>query len=198
VRSSDFGCEAIAGLMEGFLDGDLGRADEERVRTHLEACPACRARYALDLALVVTIRNAPEEAFEFESVAGAVSTRVRARERRSWALRWGVVVAAVTLIGLGTRYIEAGFREPLISLLRGGLRQTSTYIAFTKLMEVARDLAGALKSAFLTGGLPGGLGSYAPLAALIISAAGALVILMMYGMGRWLNKPTGVNSWRRS
>jgi len=101
-----FTCEAMARLFERLVDGDLEARDEEALRAHVEGCRACRAKYALDLALIASIRTAPQEAFV--SVAGTVVAGVRVKGRRRWVLGWGATVAAVSVLALATG------RAPLI------------------------------------------------------------------------------------
>jgi anti-sigma factor RsiW len=192
---NDFTCEKAQGLFERFLDGELSREDEEALRAHVAGCPACRPKYALDLALIQSIRTAPDGAFE--SVAGEVAARVRVRGRRRWALRWGTVVAAICLLTLLTVQFGAGIYRAAQSVLTGSFRTSPTYLALSKLAGLAVEFGAGLKAMILSGAAPGGVDSYAPQVALFILAAGAVVILMMYGMGRWLAKPTEVNSWRR-
>lgn len=187
-------CEEAARLFDRLLEGDLDPGEEEILRAHVAACPVCGALYALDLALIESIKTAPEEAFQ--SVAGAVVGRVRVRERRRWALRWGAVVAAVCLVAIVTWQGGARLSEPLLSLLTGSFKASPTYLALSKVGGLIVDFALALRSMVLSGNAPGGLGSYAPQVALLTLAAGVVVLFMMYGLQRWLRKPMEVNSWR--
>jgi hypothetical protein len=185
-------CEEVEGLFERLLDGMLALRDEEALKAHLAVCPACRRKYALDLALIRSIRSAPAEAFE--SVAGEVMDRVGVRERRRWALRWGVTVAVISGIALATGRFGSGIYEVLLSLFSGSFRTSSTYLALSKVAGLAVDFAVGLKNMVLSGHMPGGLGSYAPQMAILALLTGALVIFMMYAMGKWLGKPMEVKS----
>jgi anti-sigma factor RsiW len=187
-------CDEAGRFFERLMEGDLGLGEEEILRAHIEACPACGARYALDLALVESIKAAPADAFQ--SVAGAVVGRVRVRERRRWALRWGGVVAAVCLVALATWQSGVRVSEPLLSLLTGSFKASPTYLALSKVGGLVFDAAMALRSMVLSGTAPAGLGSYAPQMALLALAAGSVAVFMMYGMQRWLRKPMEVKSWR--
>ena len=74
MKGNGLTCGEVRRIFEDLLDGALGSRDEEALRAHLAACPACRAEYALDLALIRSIRTAPDRAFE--SVTGEVMGRV--------------------------------------------------------------------------------------------------------------------------
>jgi anti-sigma factor RsiW len=192
VSKNGLTCEETAKLFEALVDGDLKGRDEEALRTHVAGCEACRAKYALDLALIASIRTAPTEAFE--SVAGDVMGRVKVRGRRSWALRWGAVVTAICMVGFVTGRFGSGIYDVALSLLTGSFKTSATYLALSKVAGLAVDFAVGIRSMLLSGAAPGGLDSYVPQAAALTLMAGALVIFMMYAMGRWLGKPMEVNS----
>jgi len=194
LRKHDFTCGEMENLFECLVDGDLRPRDEEALRVHVAACPACRAKYALDLTLIESIRSAPRVALE--SVAGEVVGRVSARGTRRWALRWGAAVSAICLLGFLTVQFGSRIYQPILSLVTGSFRTSPAYLALSKVAGLAVEFAAGIRSMVLSGSTPGGLASYAPQAALLTLLAGALVIFMMYGMGRWLSKPMEVNSWR--
>lgn len=185
-------CGGVERLFESLVEGALGSRDEAALKAHLAHCAACRAKYALDMALIQSIRTAPDEAFV--SVAGYVMSRVKVRGRRRWVLRWGVTVAAISMIAFATGRFGSGIYEAALSLLTGSFKTSPTYLALSKVAGLAVDFAAALKTMILSGNLPGGLGSYAPQMAMLALLTGALVIFMMYAMGRWLGKPMEVNS----
>jgi anti-sigma factor RsiW len=185
-------CGGVERLFESLADGALGSRDEGVLKAHLAHCAACRAKYALDMALIQSIRTAPDEAFV--SVAGEVMGRVKVRERRRWLLRWGVTVAAISMVALATGRFGSGIYEAALSLLTGSFKTSPTYLALSKVAGLAVDFAATLKTMILSGHMPGGLGSYAPQMAMLALLTGALVIFMMYAMGRWLGKPMEVNS----
>jgi anti-sigma factor RsiW len=195
LEKHDLTCREAAGCFDRLLEGDSTGGDEEILKAHLAACKACRAEYALDLALIASIRTAPQEAFE--SVAGTVVGRVRTRERRGWALRWGAVVGVVCVIAFATWQVGERISGPVRELLAGGLRSSPAFLALAKIAGLAVQWGHSVGNKILAGRVPGGLGSYAPQAAVLALAAGAVVLFMMYGMGRWLKKPMEVNSWRR-
>jgi anti-sigma factor RsiW len=188
-------CEEIARLFERLVDSDIRPRDEKALRAHLAGCPACRARYALDLALIESIRTAPREAFE--SVAGEVAKGVRRQGRRRWVLRWGGAVAVIYVLGFLTGRFSSGIYGALRSLLTGSFRTSPAFLALSKVGGLIVEFAMNIKAMILSGTVPGGLDSYGPQVALLSLMAGALVVFMMYAMGRWLGKPTEVNSWRR-
>jgi hypothetical protein len=184
-------CDEMEGLFETFLDGAPG-ADEEVLRAHLATCAACRAKYALDLALIQSIHTAPDVAFE--SVAAGVADRVKVWGRSRWALRWGMAVAAIAMAGILTARFGTGIYEVVFSLLTGRFKTSPAFLALDKVAGLAKEFAGALKTMIVSGTMPGGLGSYAHEAMLATLLTGGLVIFMMYAMGRWLRKPMEVNS----
>lgn len=51
------GCDAVRDRLEPFLDGELDDQAEERLRSHLDACPGCRE----ELALAERLRTAMRE-----------------------------------------------------------------------------------------------------------------------------------------
>lgn len=185
-------CEEAARLFESLLDGEIKAADEEALRAHITGCPACRAMYALDLALIKSIHDAPD--MVFESLSGEVTGRLRTRARRSWVLRWGFAVTAICVAGAISARFGSGIYEVLLSLFTGSFRTSPTYLALTKVAGLAVDFAGMIRSLVFSGTAPGGLGSYAPQVAVLTLLAGALSIFMMYAMGRWLGKPMEVKS----
>jgi hypothetical protein len=188
-------CEEAARLFDRLVEGDVGLAEEKVLRVHLAACGGCRSKFALDLALMDSIRTAPEGAFE--SVAVAVVGDLRSRARRRWALGWGTVVATICALWFATGHFGLGIRDAALSLITGSFKTSPAYIALSKVAGLLVDCANALRGMALGGTLPRDLGAYAPQAALVAIAAGVLVILLMYAMGRWLGKPMEVNSWRR-
>jgi len=83
-------------LISGYLDGELTQGDEQRVRLHLEGCPACRAEVAamreIREAQMTTPFRVPEDDQWREAPRGATSRTLR------WAgwilLAAGLAVAA--------------------------------------------------------------------------------------------------------
>jgi hypothetical protein len=195
LDKNNFTCEEATRLFDRLVDGDLGLGEEEVFKAHLATCAGCRARYALDLALIDSIRTAPEEALE--SVADIVVSGVAERGRRRWWLRWGVAVGAISALWLATGRFGSGVFDVAVSLLTGNFRKSPAYLALAKVAGITIDCGNTVRAMVLSGTLPRDLEAYAPQVALVALTAGALVILMMYGMGRWLGKPMEVNSWRR-
>ena len=188
-------CEEVRQLFERLIDGEVDAAAWEVLEGHLASCEACRDLYALDLALIGSIRTSPEMAFE--SVAGEVVGRVRARERRVLLARWGTLVGAVCGIGFLTVVFGSDAYERLLGLFTGGLASSPVFAASSRIAGVLIKLLEIAKSIAFGGALGSGIGAYAPQIAMLILAAGALVIFMMYGMGVWLRKPMEVRSWHR-
>jgi anti-sigma factor RsiW len=185
-------CIEAERLFESLLDGALGSQEEKALRAHTAACAACRAQYALDLALIQSVRTSPDEAFE--SVAGEVMGRVKVRGQRRWALRWGVAVAVVSLAVLLVGRFGRDVYEFGLSLVTGSFKTSPAYLALSKVGGLAVDFAVGIKNLVLSGTAPAGLEAYAPEAAMLTLLTGAFVIMMMYAMGRWLRKPMEVNS----
>jgi anti-sigma factor RsiW len=188
-------CEEVKRLFERLIDGEIDAAAEQALKGHLASCEACRDLYALDLALIGSIRTSPEIAFE--SVASEVVGRVRARERKVSLARWGALVGAVWAIGFLTDVFGSSVYERLLGLFTGGLGSSPVFAALSRIAGVLIKLLEIAKSIAFGGALGSGVGAYAPQIAMLIIAAGALVIFMMYGMGVWLRKPREVRSWRR-
>jgi hypothetical protein len=193
-------CERAKQLFERLIEGDpdvveIGALKGE-LENHIASCKGCRDLYALDLALIESIKTAP--AIAFESVASEVVGRVSVRERRFSLVRWGALAGAVCAVGIMTAVFGLGIYSKLWDLVRGGLGSSPvlegvsrTATAFLRLGEVAKSLA-------FGGALGSGAAAYAPQAAMLIIAMSAFVLLMMYGMGIWLRKPREVRSWHRS
>jgi hypothetical protein len=200
----DAECERVARAFERLIDGDLTQGDPDIVevsaeikmlKDHMATCDTCRALYALDLALIESIRTAP--AVAFESVAADVVREVRARDRRSLLLRWAPVVGVASWIGMIAVIYGRGILERLIGLLTGGLESSPVLEGLARAAGAALKLFEVGKTIVLDSALGSEASSYAPQAAIGILAAGALVVIMMYGMGIWLGKPREVRSWHR-
>jgi anti-sigma factor RsiW len=200
----DSACERVSQVFERLLDGDLTQGDPDIVeisaeigalKEHLASCEACRALYALDLALIESIRTAP--AVAFESVAADVVRQVRARERRSILLRWAPVVGVASWIGMIAALYGRSIMERLIGLLTGGLESSPVLEGLSRAAGAVLKLLDVTKTIVFDSALGSGASSYVPQVTLGILAAGALVIFMMYGMGIWLGKPREVRSWHR-
>jgi predicted anti-sigma-YlaC factor YlaD len=205
MRPADPACERVARAFERLIDGDLTQGDPDIVeisreitalKEHLAACETCRALYALDLALIESIRTAP--AVAFESVAEEVVREVRAKERRSLLLRWAPVVGVASWIGMIAALYGRSILERLLGLLAGGAESSPVLEGLSRAAGAALKLLGVAKSVVFDGALVSEASAYAPELAMGVVMAGALVIFMMYGMGIWLGKPREVRSWHRS
>jgi anti-sigma factor (TIGR02949 family) len=60
MRPHEFPCEEALDLLEPYLDGDLPSDEADRVRCHLEACPACAAELALAARIQRELRALPQ------------------------------------------------------------------------------------------------------------------------------------------
>lgn len=194
-------CRRAAETFERLIDGDLTQGDPDVVeaaalKDHLASCEACRDLYALDLALIESIRTAP--AVAFESVASAVVREVRAKERRSLVLRWAPIVGVVSWVGMIAVVYGRSALESLVELLTGGLETSPLLEGLSRVGGVGLKLLDITKSLVIDIALDSGVSAYAPEMAVAVLLAGALVIFMMYGMGIWLGKPREVRSWHRS
>ncbi len=204
-RPKDPACERVGKAFERLIDGDLTQGDPDVVeikaelkalKDHLASCEACRALYALDLALIESIRTAP--AVAFESVAGKVVREVRAKERRSLVLRWAPVIGVASWVGMIAVVYGRGILECFIGLLTGGLQSSPVLGGLSRVAGVGLKLLDITKSLVFDSALGSRASAYAPQVAMGILMAGVLAIIMMYGMGIWLGKPREVKSWHRS
>jgi len=191
----------VGKAFERLIDGDLTQGDPDIVelkalKDHLASCDACRALYALDLALIESIRTAP--AVAFESVAGEVVREVRAKERRGLVLRWAPVVGVASWIGMIAVVYGRGVMERLIGLLTGGVESSPVLEGLSRAAGATLKVLDVTRSIVFDSALGSGALSYAPQVAMGTLMAGVLVIFMMYGMGIWLGKPREVRSWHRS
>ena len=201
MNPRDSACERVGKAFERLIDGDLTQGDPDIVelnalKDHLVSCDACRALYALDLALIETIRTAPPVAFE--SVAAEAVREVRGKERRALVLRWAPVVGVASWIGMIAVVYGRGIMERLLGLLTGGLGSSPLLTGLGRAASATLKLLDVTKSIVFDSALGSGALSYAPQVAMGTLMAGVLVIFMMYGMGIWLGKPREVRSWHRS
>ena len=185
-------CKEVRRLAERFLEGAFDGVDEEALRKHLAGCPACRAEYALDFALVKALKASPEEAFE--SVSSEVLGRVRVRERKSWVLGWGFAVAGIA--GVGVLMNSFGLRvfHYVLDIVSGGLAARPELAAGSRVVSELRLLADGLRVKLFDCSVGGTLCPYRALILSVVIGSAALAIFMMYLMGLWLRKPREVRS----
>lgn len=189
-------CERVEEVITRILDGErLDASGRQEALEHLEACGACRRRYALDLALVSAISDAPE--IPHTSVAADAVRIARARLKRISILRWGAVVGAVCGVLAVTNAFGYKVFDFVLDLLLGG-RASTEVAAGSKVLSLIVGLAGTARG-LLVGGLRSLLGGRAAAYRLDIMLAiigiGLMVILMMYAMELWLRRPRGVRLW---
>ncbi|MFL6232980.1 MAG: anti-sigma factor [Thermoanaerobaculia bacterium] len=105
-------CEEALDLLEPYLDGDLPPGEADRVRRHLDACPACAAELALAARIQRELRALPQPDCPPE-----VIERVRAAGRgevvpfpgRDRAPRWRIAAAAALValaVGGGPLFVH--------------------------------------------------------------------------------------------
>ncbi|HXG52348.1 MAG TPA: zf-HC2 domain-containing protein [candidate division Zixibacteria bacterium] len=130
-------CENTRELLGAWLDGEIGGAQGESVRAHLEECVACQAERRrlerLNASLRSVLRDrAPRPAFDpfWRAVAGRIAERRSRRERVVESLRdalasprlvWAVPALIAVLIGVVSL-------EPLLSSWRAGSRGNFTVV----------------------------------------------------------------------
>lgn len=103
-------CEEYAALLDLFVDGELPPGEMERVRTHIAACPGCRAYVDDALAIRAGFPDAEDTAVP-EGFAGDVMERIRRdaerkrkaaelkrRTLRRWAGTFGALAACCALV----------------------------------------------------------------------------------------------------
>jgi anti-sigma factor RsiW len=97
----------VLDLLEAFVDGDLGPAEERTVTAHLDDCRACRREHQLAMEIRSTLRSLPEHdapAKVLWSVRMAARDDGPARGLRMRVVRWAhrpasaFATAAVVLI----------------------------------------------------------------------------------------------------
>jgi anti-sigma factor RsiW len=188
--AGDFACGDVERLFERVIEGEGSTGDLRALKAHMEGCTRCREAYALDLALMEAIKNAPEPALG--SVAAGAVARARRAERRSWALRWGFVVGLISACSITGFFLFPGFLDWLVGALVGGGPPAPGLDVISRVAGIAGGLIE--DAAFWVGGYArrSGLTGYAPFAAAVFYGVIGLVIIMMYGLGIWLRKPVEV------
>lgn len=161
-------CERYAALLDLFVDGELPPEEMERVRTHIAACPGCRAYVDDALAIRAGFPDAEDTAVP-EGFAGGVMERIRRdaerkrkaaeRKRRSlrrWAGTFGALAACCALVilvrtgsgglkraGSGSAaVVTAGADAPAVYDMDGGAVENG--VASQAAMEEAQDTGGAV------------------------------------------------------
>jgi len=96
-------CAEALDLLEPYLDGDLTQGEADRVRRHLDACPACAAELSLAARIQSELRALPQPDCPpevIERVRRAGRGEVVPFPSRERAPRWRIAAAAA-LIALG-------------------------------------------------------------------------------------------------
>lgn len=97
MRPHEIPCEEALDLLEPYLDGDLPPGEMDRVRRHLEACPACAAELALAARIQSELRALPQPDCPpevIERVRRAGRGEVISFPSRERAPRWRTAAAA--------------------------------------------------------------------------------------------------------
>lgn len=194
-------CRRVDRVFERLIEGDLTQGDPDVVeicalKAHLASCETCRDLYALDLALIESIRTAPDRAFE--SVAAEVVGTVRARERRSLVLRWAPIIGVASWVSMVAVLYGRDILKRLIELMTGGIQSSPLLEGLSRAAGAAMKVLQVIRTVAFDTALDSGTLANGPGLVMGTLLAGALVIIMMYGMGIWLGKPREVRSWHRS
>jgi hypothetical protein len=168
-------------------DGSSGRLSPEE-----------RRALALDLAIIESLKAAPEEASP--GVAPDVMRRLAARQRRLLWLRLATAAGAACLVAVALNAAGTGFLRVLSNLLFGGGASATLSLAYGKIAGVARDLVARLGAVGLGSALGADLAPYETLIWTAFTGGLVVVVVMMYLMGLWLKSPKEGKSWlaRRS
>ena len=103
-------CREVEGLLDGYLDRELEPAVATSVRTHVDACAACRERVANLESLGRLVRRAPY--YQAPEALRARLTQARPRSRAtSHLLAWAAAVVMVASLG-GSVLILKSSRVP--------------------------------------------------------------------------------------
>jgi anti-sigma factor RsiW len=93
--------------LSAYLDGELDAAAQQRIATHLAACPRCAACLARLRAISADFRALPEDSLGFD-LAGVIEGRLAEtprrptqRRERDWWLRLPVAIGAAASIAAG-------------------------------------------------------------------------------------------------
>jgi anti-sigma factor RsiW len=101
------GCRECEALLAPFVDGEVGSADSDRLRRHIESCPCCResrdreqlARDAVRSRRSVLRACAPDELkARCASYAADASSVLRPQVPPSFVRRWAPLSVAATLV----------------------------------------------------------------------------------------------------
>ena len=103
-------CREVEGLLDAYLDGELEPAVSTSVRSHVDACAACRQRLANLESIGRLVRRAPY--YQAPEALRARLTQARPRSRAtSHLLAWAAAVVMVASLG-GSVLILKSSRVP--------------------------------------------------------------------------------------
>src|SRR3954463_6197850 len=97
TRLHDLPCEEALDLLDPYLDGDLPPGEMDRVRRHLDGCPACAAELSLAARIQRELRALPQPDCPpevIERVRRAGRGEVVPFPSRERAPRWRIAAAA--------------------------------------------------------------------------------------------------------
>jgi anti-sigma factor (TIGR02949 family) len=72
-------CEAVFRRMDDYLDRELGPAEVEQVRAHLETCVACASEYRFEQMLLDDVRSKLRRVAVPRAVLSRIEQRLAAR-----------------------------------------------------------------------------------------------------------------------
>jgi hypothetical protein len=185
-------CEEAARIAEALIDGEVDREREQALRAHMASCRACNEAYAFDLALVRGIRDIPEAAFV--SVSGAVMEKMAARRRRVTAVRWAIVLAAVTGVIVALNAFGIRVFEYVVRLISSFGSSSPVMVAGSKGVLILKSLANVLGGTVLGSFMGESFAVYRIQGAAILAALFIFILVLIYAMSAWLRQPKGVRS----
>jgi anti-sigma factor (TIGR02949 family) len=103
-------CREVERLLDAYLDGELEPAVSTSVRTHVDACAACRQRLANAESIGRMVRRAPYYQVPEALRARLTQARPRSRAASNW-LAWAAAVVMVASLG-GSVWILESARVP--------------------------------------------------------------------------------------
>jgi anti-sigma factor RsiW len=104
-------CREVEGLLDAYLDGELEPAVATSVRTHVDACAACRERLANLESLGRLVRRAPY--YQAHEALRARLTQARTRPRAtSHRLAWAAAVVMAASVTGSILMLRSSARVP--------------------------------------------------------------------------------------
>ena len=185
-------CDEAARIAEALIDGEVDSGRERALREHMASCPGCNEAYAFDLALVRGMRDIPEAAFV--SVSGAVMEKMAAKRRRITAIRWGLVLAAVTGVIVILNAFGIRVFEYIVRLISSFGSSSPVAVAGSKAVLILKSLTNVLGGTVLGSVMGESFAAYRVQGAAILAALFVFILVLIYAMSVWLRQPKGVRS----